>query len=113
MFENTITNLQKKIEELEEKVKELMEKDFHYKEGDVVMLKDNLLLVQIIKPIKKFGRKYYNVAYNHMKYEKGFEGFLVSEEDLADKPLDYAETIFYGYLELMQKYNNLRDMLRK
>jgi hypothetical protein len=105
-------SVQKKIEALEKKVKELKENDFHYEKGEVVMLKDNLLLVEIKKPIKKLGRKYYLVGYNHL-HDEDFKGFLVPEEDLADKPFDYAETIFEGYLNLLDKYRRLIKLLKK
>ena len=110
--EDRITKLQKKINKLEKKLVVLKEEKFKYKENNIVMIKENLLLVKIIRPFKQWGRKYYEVRYNHLPALE-YQSFSILEEELEDMPFDYDKTIFKGYLDLLQKYEDLVSRLKK
>ena len=75
-----------------------------YKVGDTVMLKENLLLVKIVKT----KRNRYGVIYPHLTEPKEF---WVNENELELKPLDYGRIIFEAYIEYRAKYKELIDRL--
>jgi len=75
-----------------------------YKVGDVVMLKENLLLVKIVKT----NKNRYGVIYPHLTEPKEF---WVKEDELELKPLDYGRIIFEAYIEHRTKYKELIDRL--
>ena len=81
--------------------------NFKYKTGDRVILKDNLLIVEIISPFfdKKAKKKSYNVKYPHL--ERCYNVFTVYEEELEEKPYNYEQLIFNAYVEYLYKYNEL------
>ena len=100
--------LEKKIKKLTNELNKLKEEEpkFYYIVGQVVMLKENKLLVTVLKKFTSGGRKMYTVAYTHLKNYKDY-GFDVFEEDLQEKPYDYNSFIFNEYIELLMKYKNL------
>ena len=104
--------LEKKIKKLTNELNKLKEPEFYYNVGDVVMLKENKLLVKVLKQFTKGGRKAYIVAYAHHKNCEDY-GFTVFEEDLQEKPYDYNSFIFNEYIELLTKYKNLVNALRR
>ena len=110
--------IKKKQEALEKKIKKLTnelnklkeEPEFYYNVGQVIMLKENKLLVKVLNQYIKCGRKMYEVAYNHHKNCENY-GFTVFEEDLQEKPYDYNAFIFNEYIELLMKYKKLVNAL--
>ena len=104
--------LEKKIKKLTNELNKLKEPEFYYKIGQVVMLKENKLLVKVLKQFTKGGRKMYIVAYAHHKNCEDY-GFSAFEEDLQEKPYDYNSFIFNEYIELLMKYKNLVNAFRR
>lgn len=104
--------LEKKIKKLTNELNKLKEPEFYYNVGDVVMLNENKLLVTVLKKFIKGGRKMYEVSYTHHKNCENY-GFTVFEEDLQEKPYDYNAFIFNEYIELLTKYKNLVNALRR
>lgn len=82
-----------------------------FKEGDVVMLKENCLLVVIVGISVNKNRYRYVVHYNHIKEKALFGGFSVSEEELQQKPIDYESVLLEKYLEYRIKYEDLLNGL--
>lgn len=76
-----------------------------YNIGDIVMLKDNLILVKIIKTNK---RNEYGVIYPHLTES---HEFWVNENELEEKPFNYEQKIFKAYIEYRNKYEKLIDRL--
>lgn len=72
-----------------------------YNIGDIVMLKDNLILVKIIKINKK---NEYDVIYPHLENP---HDFWVKENELEEKPFNYNQKIFEAYIEYRSKYKEL------
>ena len=68
------------------------------------MLKENLILVQIVK-IKNHK---YCVYYPHLENP---QNFWVNEDELEEKPFNYEQKIFEAYLEYRTKYEKLIDRL--
>lgn len=104
--------LEKKIKKLTNELNKLKEPEFYYTVGQVVMLKENKLLVKVLDQFIKNGRKMYTVAYAHHKNCEDY-GFTAFEEDLQEKPYDYNSFIFNEYIELLMKYKNLVNALRR
>lgn len=104
--------LEKKIKKLNDELTKLKEPKFYYAVGQVVMLNENKLLVTVLRKFIKCGRKMYEVAYTHHKNCEDY-GFTVFEEDLQEKPYDYNAFIFNEYIELLTKYKNLVNALRR
>lgn len=85
-----------------------------FKKGDVVMLNDNLLMVEIgdVKVIKNQYR--YLVRYSHKRWEdNGCGWFPAYESELRERPLDYGELVFEKYIEYRSKYENLLRQLAR
>lgn len=80
---------------------------------DIVMLKDNLLLVKIKSIHIKKHRYSYRVFYPHL-FEEGelINTFEVIENDLCGKPTDYDQIIFNAYIEYRHKYEKLLERLK-
>jgi len=78
--------------------------NYLYKVGDTLMLKENLILVKVVKTHKNK----YCVIYPHL-IDPG--EFWVSESELAEKPLNYEQRIFEAYIEYRAKYEKLIDRL--
>lgn len=76
-----------------------------YNIGDIVMLKENLLLVKIIKTNRK---NEYGVIYPHLTEP---QEFWVNENELEEKSINYEQKIFEAYIEYRIKYKNLIDRL--
>lgn len=73
--------------------------------GDRVILKENLIVVEITKIDKK---NKYGVIYPHLKAP---DEFWVKEDELEKKPIDYQQIIFNAYIEYRFKYYDLLDRL--
>ena len=73
--------------------------------GDRVILKENLIIVEITKTNKQ---NEYGVIYPHLTEPREF---WVNEDELEEKPIDYDQKIFNGYIEYYYKYHNLLDRL--
>lgn len=75
--------------------------------GDRVMLKSNLLIIEICKLLK---HNEYEVFYPHIK---GKHTFVVKEDELQEKPCDneYNRLIFGAYIEYRVKYEKLIENL--
>lgn len=112
MIKKKQETLEKKIKELTEELDKLKEHKFYYSVGQVVMLKENKLLVKVLHKFTKGGRKMYEVAYTHHKNCEDY-GFYVFEEELQEEPYDYNAVIFNEYIELLMKYKNLVNALRR
>ena len=80
-------------------------KEYLFKVGDKVVLKENLLIVEIVKLGKK---NEYEVFYPHLKEKNTF---WVKENELQEKPYDYNEKIFMAYIEYRVKYYDLLKRL--
>lgn len=79
-----------------------------YKVNDVVMFKDNLLMVVIGEIYVKQNKYWYRVRYNHNYYENKMIGwFNVSEEELETKPLNYESLLMEKYIDYKWKYEHL------
>ena len=86
-----------------------------YKEGDIVILKENLLKVKIVK-IKEpfFSGTRFLVKYAHLDDDLDNIGcFLVSIRDIEEVPFDYDQKIFDAYVDLLVKYKELLKFLRR
>ena len=88
-----------------------MSKQAKYKVGDIVMLKENLLKVEIVE-IKQpfFSGTRFVVKYAHLDREWGT--FKVSIREIEDVPIDYDQVIFDAYIKLLTEHKNLLLMLR-
>lgn len=75
-----------------------------YNIDDIVMLKENLILVKITK----VNKNKYGVIYPHLLEPKEF---WVKEDELEEKPFDYNRIIFEAYIEYRNKYEKLIDRL--
>lgn len=75
-----------------------------YKVGDILMLKENLILVKVIKT----NKNKYCVIYPHLTKPNGF---WVKEYELEEKPFNYGQIIFEAYIEYRTKYKELIDRL--
>ena len=73
--------------------------------GDRVILKENLVIVEIVKMNKKDE---YGVIYPHLKEP---HEFWVKEDELEEKPINYDQKIFNAYIEYYYKYNQLLERL--
>lgn len=71
-----------------------------YNIGDIVMLKENLILVKI----SKIKRSKYCVYYPHLKNP---HDFWIDEDKLQKKPFNYEEKIFEAYIDYRYKYEEL------
>jgi len=80
-------------------------KEYLFKVGDKVVLKENLLIVEIVKLGKK---NEYEVLYPHLREKNTF---WVKENELQEKPYDYNEKIFMAYIEYRVKYYDLLKRL--
>lgn len=91
-----------------------MSKQAYYKEGDIVMLKENLLKVQIVRIKQPFfsGTRFF-VRYAHLPKDTHDDTFGVSIRDIEDVPFDYNEVIFNAYIKLLIEHSNLLKMLRR
>lgn len=79
-----------------------------YKVNDVVMFKDNLLMVVIGKIFVKQNRYCYSVRYNHQHYQNGMVGwFDVFEEELETKPFNYESLLVEKYIDYRCRYEHL------
>lgn len=78
--------------------------DPKYKIGDRLVLKENFIIVEIAYAYKNK----YEVFYPHLTTPKFF---TVKEDELMEKPPNYAEKIFELYLEYRHKYYDLLDKL--
>lgn len=79
-----------------------------YKVDDVVMFKDNLLMVVIGEILVKRNKYWYRVRYNHLHFENEKVGwFNVSEEELETKPLNYESLLMEKYIDYKLKYEHL------
>ena len=89
-----------------------MSKQAKYKVGDVVILKENLLKVEIVE-IKKpfFSGTRFTVKYAHLHRDWGT--FKVSIREIDDVPFDYDQEIFNAYVKLLVEHRNLLLMLRR
>ena len=87
--------------------------NFKYKAGDRVILKQNLLIVEIVKSFfdKREKKKAYSVRYPHL--EKSYYTFAAYEDELEEKPYNYDQLIFNAYIEYLYKYNELLQKLYK
>ncbi len=105
------TTLQDKYDKLEKelnKIKEKIQKNEPlFKEGQKVMLKENLIIVEIVKRSIEKKKNRYCVIYPHLK---GARDFWVDEEELQERPIDYNQIIYNAYLEYKYKYD---DLLRR
>ena len=98
-----VKSLEKQIKDLKNQIKKLKNPDPKFKIGDVVMCKENKLLMRILSVSKK--RPYvYTVAYAHLNDSYGFP---IDETKLEEKPYHYDEIIFNAYLDCLDKLNNL------
>ncbi len=104
--------LEKKIKKLTDELNKLKESEFYYNVGDIVMLKENKLRVKVLSQFIKDGRKTYKVSYAHQKNCEDY-GFYAFEEELQEEPYDYSAVIFNEYIELLMKYKNLVNALRR
>ncbi len=88
--------------------------DRKYKEGDIVILKENLLKVKIVK-IKQpfFSGTRFVVRYAHLDNLEGIGEFAVSIREIDDVPFDYNQEIFNAYIHLLTKHETLLKMLRR
>ena len=68
------------------------------------MLKENLILVKIVKT----NKNKYGVIYPHLEEPKEL---WVNENELEEKPVNYEQKIFKAYIEYRIKYENLIDRL--
>lgn len=75
-----------------------------YHINEIVMLKKNLILVQIVK----IKNQKYCVYYPHLEDP---QNFWVNENELEEKPFNYEQKIFEAYLEYRTKYEKLIDRL--
>ena len=89
-----------------------MSKQAKYKVGDIVMLKENLLKVEIVE-IKQpfFSGTRFVVKYAHLDRDWGT--FKVSIREIEDVPIDYDQVIFDAYIKLLTEHRNLLLMLRR
>lgn len=78
--------------------------NYLYKVGDILMLKENLILVKVVKT----KRNKYGVIYPHLTDPKEF---WVNENELEEKPSNYEKKIFEAYIEYRTKYEKLIDRL--
>ena len=85
-----------------------------FKIDEVVMLKENLLMVVIEEIFIKRNEYYYRVRYNHKYYEnKNIGWFNVSEKELEYQPLNYESLLMEKYIEYKWKYEHLCFELTK
>jgi len=76
--------------------------------GDVVMLKENVLMVEIGDIKIKSHRYLYKVRYAHLYRSCAEEGwFEVFEDELQYKPHNYEELLLDGYITYRYKYETL------
>lgn len=84
-----------------------------FKVGERVMLKSNLLIVEIKEITIKRCRYAYKVFYPHLYQNGTYRGFFtVFEDELEEKPIDYDQIIFDAYIEYRRKYEKLLERLR-
>lgn len=84
-----------------------------YKVNDIVMFKDNLLMVVVGDIYVERNQYWYKVRYNHKEYKNELVGwFNVSEDELQHKPLDYECLLLEKYIEYKWKYERLCYDLR-
>lgn len=79
-------------------------KENKFNVNDIVMFKNNLILVKIIK----IKNNEYGVVYPHLKDP---QEFWVDEDKLEEKPYNYDEKIFKAYIEYKYKYEELCNRL--
>ena len=86
----------------------MSKKDVKYKVGDIVMLKENLLKVEIVA-IKKpfFSGTRFIVRYAHLPKKLYNDTFGVSIREIDDVPYDYNQEIFNAYVKLLVEHKNL------
>lgn len=80
-----------------------------FKIGDRVMLKENLLIVEIKDILVKKNKYEYKVFYPHLSDP---HIFMCYEDELEEKPIDYNQIIFDAYIEYRCKYEDLLKRLR-
>ena len=91
-------------------IKEIIEPSFNL--GDVVMFKENALLVEVGKYFVKKNKYYYKVRYSHMYHDSDYGWFDVCEDELEEKPINYESVIFEKYIEYLCKYQSLLNHLK-
>jgi len=82
-----------------------------FKIGERVMLKENLLIVEIYDIFVEKNKYKYKVFYPHLINGKDFL-FVCYEDELGEKPIDYDQIIFNAYVEYRHKYYELLERLR-
>jgi len=76
--------------------------------GDIVILKDNLLAVEIKDIFVKAKRYCYHVRYHHKNWANNIHGwFAVFEDELMGKPYNYESLLIEKYIEYRYKYEQL------
>jgi len=80
-----------------------------FKIGDRVMLKENLLIVEINDIFCEKNKYKYKVFYPHLV---SAHYFVCYEDELEEKPFDYNQIIFNAYIEYRHKYEDLLERLK-
>ena len=85
-----------------------------FRVGDRVMLKENLIIVEIYDVSVNKNKYLYTVFYPHLHKvgDIGLGSFMCYEDELEEKPIDYDERIFNAYIEYRRKYEDLLERLR-
>ena len=81
---------------------------YEYNIGDKVMLKCNLLIVEITDRRKDKKKNMYYVKYSHLE---NAQSFYMYEEELEREPVNYNQLIFNAYIEYKYKYDKLLERL--
>lgn len=83
-----------------------------YKAGDIVILKDNLLAVEIKEVFIKAKRYCYSVRYAHKDWHgEDWGWFHVFENELEEKSIYYEQELMAKYIEYKSKYEQLLNQL--
>jgi hypothetical protein len=94
------------------KITKVVEIEPLFNVGDLVMYKDNLLIVEIISIKVEKNRYQYQAKYLSDKlhdYKMWFD-----ESELTTKPIDYTERLMIAYLDYKNKYETLiRNLVGK